>query len=116
MKAITLLSLAICHVRFAMSQIEIVNPTGFVIAHLDNIQPDCTIGNLIQHALLSLEQNDIFIKPNSYFQSGTTIIEDSYHHLEIADFNISPQSIEDKPAQIVLFQPTHSYVNTMTLK
>ena len=111
MGQIIVLLLISCHLMTVIAQIEIANPMGMVMGHLDNIQPDDTVATLIQQAMSLLEENKVFMKSNSYFQFADTIIHESHHELGIADLNIYPQSIDDKPSQLVFHQPDHSFVN-----
>ena len=83
---------------------------GTNVGYLDHIQPDETIGILIREAVLLLNRNQIFIKPNSYFEIANTIINESHYNQQLAEWNISPQSIDDKPSQIIFYQPDHSSV------
>ena len=108
---VCLLLLSSCCFTTILAHIEVVNQMGSIIGYLDHIQPDDTIGILIRKAASLLAHNQILIKPNSYFQIAGIIINESHHNLEIAEWNISPQSIDDKPSQIIFYQPDHSSVN-----
>ena len=72
---------------------------------MDDIQPDDTIGILIREAVSLLDHNQIWIKPTSYFKIGDTIINASHYNQELAEWNITPHSIDDKPLQVIFYQP-----------
>ena len=93
--------------------ISVITESGEWIGDLYDMKPDDNIATLLERARQLLTNNSIIIRPSAYFAiQGVKIDETLDGGKDFGDFGINPLETEDKPTEIVFYDPAlhHSYV------